>query len=157
MVFIYFLITISFIDIDTKLILNKLLLYLLIFGVVTNLFLNVIQWQEALLGVVAGGLLMIIIALLGQLLFRKESLGMGDVKLAAVAGFFLGWKLIIVAVFCGFALSLPVLVALMVKGRLKLGDYIPLGPFIATAFTVFVFWGNLIINWYLKLFIKNGL
>lgn len=155
-IFIYFLITISFIDIDTKLILNKLLVYLLIFGLIANLFLNVIPWQEALFGVVAGGVLMILIALLGKILFRKDSLGMGDVKFAAVAGFFLGWKMIIIATFCGFALSLPVLILLMVKGKSKLGDYVPLGPFLAVALVIFVFWGNLIINWYLNLFIVNG-
>lgn len=156
-IFTYFLITIAFIDLDTKQIYNKLLAYLIIFGIVANLFLKIIPWNEALLGVAAGGSFMILIFLLGHFLFHKESLGMGDVKFIAVAGFFLGWKMIIIATFFGFACSLPVLIGLMIKGKLKLGEYVPLGPFLAVALVVFVFWGRTILDWYLQLFTSNVL
>ena len=143
-IFIYFLIVISFIDLDTKLILNKLLVIMLAVGIILNLIFNVIPFQEAFLGIVAGGLLMILIGILGKIFFKKESLGMGDVKFAAVAGFFLGWKMIVFATFLGFFFSLPVLIVLMIMGKIKFGEYVPLGPFLALALIAFVYWGEVI-------------
>jgi len=156
-IFIYFLIVISFIDIDTKLILNKLLVLMLAIGIALNLIFKVISWQDALLGIIAGGVFMILISLLGKVFFRKESLGMGDVKLAAVAGFFLGWKMILFATFFGFFLSLPVLIILMAMGKLKFGQYIPLGPFLAVALITFVYWGEIIVEWYWNTFVVKGI
>lgn len=156
-VFIYSLIVISFIDLDTQLILNKVLVFLFVIGIVLNLGFKVISWQDAFLGIIAGGLLMILISLLGKIIFKKESLGMGDVKLAAVAGFFLGWKMILFATFVGFFFSLPVLIVLMATGKLKLGQYVPLGPFFAMALVAFVFWGKVIIDWYWNTFVMHGI
>ena len=126
-------------------------------GIALNLVFKVIPWQNALLGVVAGGLLMIFIGLLGKIVFKKESLGMGDVKFAAVAGFFLGWKMILFATFLGFFFSLPVLIVLMVMGKVKFGQYVPLGPFLAMALIIFVYWGQIIVDWYWKTFVENGI
>ena len=100
---------------------------------------------------------MIFIGLLGKIVFKKESLGMGDVKFAAVAGFFLGWKMILFATFLGFFFSLPVLIVLMVMGKVKFGQYVPLGPFLAMALIIFVYWGQIIVDWYLKTFVENGI
>lgn len=156
-IFIYFLIVISFIDIDIKLILNKLLVLMLVVGIALNLVFKVIPWQDALLGVIAGGSMMLLISLLGNIVFKKDSLGMGDVKFAAVAGFFLGWKMILFATFFGFFFSLPVLIVLMAMGKVKFGQYVPLGPFLAMALITFVYWGQIIIEWYWKTFVKNGI
>ena len=156
-IFIYFLIVISFIDLDTNLILNKLLIVMLSFGILFNLFFNVILWEDGFLGIIAGGAFMILVSLLGKVVLRKESLGMGDVKLAAAAGFFLGWKMILFATFFGFLLSLPVLIVLMVFGKLKFGQYIPLGPFLAMALITFVYWGETIIQWYWNTFVLHGI
>jgi leader peptidase (prepilin peptidase)/N-methyltransferase len=155
--FIYFLIVISFIDLDTQLILNKLLVLLLIAGITLNLVFKVIPWPDALLGVIAGGSLMLLVSLLGKIVFKKESLGMGDVKLAAVAGFFLGWKMILFATFFSFFFSLPILIVLMATGKLKFGQYVPLGPFLALALITFVYWGQIIVEWYCKMFVENGI
>jgi leader peptidase (prepilin peptidase) / N-methyltransferase len=152
-VFIYFLIVISFIDIDTKLILNKLLVLMLATGIILNFIFGVISWNDGLLGILAGGALMLSIGLIGKLILRKESLGMGDVKLAAVAGYFLGWKMILLSTFFGFFLSLPVLLVLMFFGKLRFGQYVPLGPFLALALITFVYWGEIIVQWYWNMFV----
>lgn len=156
-VFVYFLIVISFIDLATKLILNKLLILLLLTGVLMNLLFKVISWNEALIGFLCGGALMVLIALLGKLIFHKESLGMGDIKFAAVAGFFLGWKMILIATFLGFIISLPVLLTMMLLGKIRLGDYVPLGPFLAVAMITLIYWGNEILIWYWHLFVSKAM
>lgn len=156
-IFIYFLIVISFIDIDTKLILNQLLVFMLAIGIGLNLIFNVISWLDGFFGIIAGGVFMLSIGLLGKVFLHKESLGMGDVKFAAAAGFFLGWKMILFATFFGFFLSLPVLIVLMATGKLKFGQYVPLGPFLAIALITFVYWGEIIIRWYWNTFVISGI
>ena len=89
---VYILIVISFIDIDTQLIKNKVLILLAAGGLIINLWLQIISWSDALFGAVAGGGLLFFFALFGRWYFKKESMGMGDVKFAAVLGLFLGWK-----------------------------------------------------------------
>ena len=157
MIFIYFLIVISFIDIDTNLILNKLVAFMLGFGIVLNLIFKIISWEDAGLGIIAGGAFMILVSLIGKLILRKESLGMGDVKLAAAAGFFLGWKMILFASFFGFFLSFLLLIVLMAFGKLHFGQYVPLGPFLSLALITFVYWGDTIVEWYWNTFLINGI
>jgi len=155
-VFAYFLIVISFIDLSTQMIYNKLLVLLLVVGVILNFIFDIIPWQEALLGVISGMVLMLLFALIGYVLFRKESLGMGDVKFAGVAGFFLGWKLIGVAIFVGFFLAFIFILLLMFSKRISMGVYIPMGPFLVLSILIFVYWGSSILQLYLNWVIKNG-
>ncbi|MFQ5582936.1 MAG: prepilin peptidase [Calditrichia bacterium] len=156
-IFIYFLIVISFIDLTTKLILNKLLVYMLITGVAMNLFLQVLPWSQAFTGLVAGGLFLMSIALIGKVILRKESLGMGDVKFGAVAGYFLGWKMVVCATFLGFFFAFVVLIPLMFSKKLSMGEYFPLGPFLAVGMVTFVYWGKAILNWYWQYIVQSGI
>ncbi len=151
LVFIYFLIIIGFIDLKTHLILNNILFFMIGAGVGINLIFKTIPWIEAGIGFVTGGAVMFFIALLGKVIFKKESLGMGDVKFVAVAGFYMGWKMIIPSVYFGFVLTLIAIIILRLISKIKAGDYIPLGPFIASGLLIFVFWGNVIMNYYWEL------
>lgn len=127
------------------------------FGIVLNLIFKVIFWEDGGLGIIAGGAFMILVSLIGKLILRKESLGMGDVKLAAAAGFFLGWKMILFASFFGFFLSFLLLVVLMALGKVHFGQYVPLGPFLSLALITFVYWGDTIVEWYWRTFLINGI
>lgn len=151
--FFYFLIVISFIDLERKLILNKVLVWMLAAGLGLNLVFHILPYQQSLLGFLAGGGLMLLFAFLGNLMFRKESMGMGDVKFAAVAGIFLGWKMIMVALFCGFLIAFLILISMMALQKTSVGEYIPLGPFLAMGLIIFVFWGNQLMNWYWQTFV----
>jgi leader peptidase (prepilin peptidase) / N-methyltransferase len=150
--FIYFLIVIAFIDLKTHLIYNKVLFALLAAGISTQLFSPFITWEEGLLGFVAGGLSMFLISLLGKVLFKKESLGMGDVKLAAVAGFFTGWVNVLMALYLGFVLAFVTIIIYnkFQKTQIK-NDHIPLGPFLALGLILFLFWGDQILQFYLSI------
>lgn len=154
--FIYSLMAISFIDWSTRLIPNKLLVWTLAYGIVLNGVFRIVPWGEAVAGLIVGTGLMLVFAFLGYGIFRKESLGMGDVKFAGVAGFFLGWKVILFAVFSGFFLAFLFVVPLMASKKLRAGEYIPLGPFIAIAFIMFVYWGSTFMNWYWQ-FVLQGM
>lgn len=151
--FIYFLIVIAFIDARTQLIYNKVLIFFLGSGILLQVISPFIPWQDALLGMVTGGAAMFLIALLGQLLFKKESLGMGDVKLALVAGFFVGWKSILIALYIGFVLAFLSMIFINRINKNKISGSIPLAPFLAGGLIVFLFWGTQITRIYWSLVI----
>ena len=150
--FIYFLIVISFLDLSTKLIYNRILVYLLIFGVLFNLLFHVRSWSEVSLGFLVGGLSLLFFALLGRFLFKKESMGMGDVKFAAVIGFFLGWKMALLALLVGFIYAILAVILLSLTGKYKLQSYLPMAPFLTGGSLTFVYWGPALIQWYWNFF-----
>ena len=81
---------------------------------------------------------------------KGRGIGGGDVKLMAVCGLVLGWKLIILAFFIGCILGAVIHVARMkISGEshvLAMGPYLSMGIFIA------MLWGNSIIEWYLRFY-----
>lgn len=83
-------------------------------------------------------------------LFKKEGLGIGDLKLGALMGFLLGWKASLIAIFFGFNLAaLTILILYPVKG-IKKKSYIPFGPFMLSGMLVYLIWGNKIVHWYMQ-------
>lgn len=150
-ILVYFLIVIAFIDWKTQLIYDKVLVILFLCGLTLQLIYPFIAWESALLGVVVGGLSMFAIALLGKAMFKKDSLGMGDVKLAAVVGFFVGWQTILIALYFGFLLAFVTIIITKRFGHSKLTGYIPLGPFLAGGIVIFLFWGKQLLQLYISL------
>jgi leader peptidase (prepilin peptidase)/N-methyltransferase len=150
---IYSLIVVAFIDLKHGMIYNRILIFILAAGLILNLVFQIMPWQSAALGLVAGSGSLWLFAQLGQLLFHKESLGMGDVKLAGVAGFFLGIKLILVALYAGFVLALIIITGIKLWKNQPIVDRIPMGPFLGAALIVFTIWGEQIIEYYLALFV----
>jgi len=84
----------------------------------------------SLIGIFVSGGLIFLCGVLGKLVFRKDAMGFGDVKLMGVIGGFLGWKLgvatFFLAPFFGLLFGLPRLI-------LKRGNVIPYGPFLSLA------------------------
>lgn len=98
----------------------------------------------SLLGVLLGGGLIYAMGVLGDFLFKKESMGGGDVKLMAMVGAFIGWKLALLAFF--IAPFFGAVYGVIEKIRTK-DSTIAYGPFLALGSLVSLFWGNLIIMW----------
>jgi len=153
LLFIYMLIVIAFIDLDTSIIHNKILIVLLSIGIILNLVFNIIPWLEALLGFFICGGVMYLLALLGKAAFKKESMGMGDVKFSAVAGFFLGWKLVIPALYFGYVFALILYFILKLFKKQPINKYVPMGPFFVLSILMFLFYGDLFFEFYKRLFL----
>jgi len=155
------LIAVFFIDAEHKIIPNSLVAAGIIGGAVLfvyNLF-NYVSfymdrhWWNPLAGMLAGSGILLLMAFLGRLLFRTdEAMGMGDVKILAPIGLFLGWRLTILtlflSVFAGGIISL-ILIILRIKKRT---DTIPFGPYIVIAVLVSLFWGQYLLNWYFNIY-----
>lgn len=101
---------------------------------------------RSLLGVLAGGGSIYLTGLIGNVIFRKESMGGGDVKLMAMIGAFIGWKLVLLAFFIAPFFGAAVGVVLKIKTGESL---IPYGPFLSFAALISLLWGEQIIAWLL--------
>jgi len=148
------LLALSVIDIQTCRLPNKIVLTGAIMAVALTLIFFRERWLAMILGGAVGLGLMIIMGLIGNLLFRKDTLGMGDVKLAGMMGLFLGhWHtagMFILGVFIG-AVAGSVMILL---GGKKWGQRIPFGPYLAMGGLVSLLWGEMIWRWYLSLVIR---
>jgi len=99
---------------------------------------------SSLYGIFAGGLSIYVIGVVGKIIFRKEAMGGGDVKLLAMIGAFLGWEAALLTFF--IAPFLGSVVGIIVKIRTK-ESLIPYGPFLSLASLIALLWGNDILNW----------
>jgi leader peptidase (prepilin peptidase)/N-methyltransferase len=109
-------------------------------------------WRDSLIGLVAGGGVLWLTAWGYERLRHQEGLGFGDVKMLAMIGAFLGWKLMILTlVFASFTGSL-VAGALMLAGRADLQSKMPLGTFLALAAVPASLYGTPVVEWYLSSF-----
>jgi len=106
------------------------------------------SWSLA--SAILGGLTLAGVAWLGTILFRKEAMGMGDVKLLAAMCAFLGGKSILwilpISSLVGSFLGL----ALIIWQRGAWGTRIPYGPFLGMAAVLWLFGGHDLINWYIQ-------
>lgn len=98
---------------------------------------NNIPFSSSIIGFLVGGITFFILAYWGM--------GGGDVKLMAVIGFFLGWKLTILTMFFAFLIGSLMGILYIVISKKKVKDYIPFGPAIATATVIVMFFGETII------------
>jgi leader peptidase (prepilin peptidase)/N-methyltransferase len=105
---------------------------------------------DSLIGLLAGGVSLYLLAIVGDLLFKKESLGGGDIKLAAMLGAFLGWRAIIIIFFGAALLGLVyAIIQMTFSAEARKTRMIPFGPFLSMAALIALFFGDTIINFYL--------
>lgn len=143
------LVIIAFIDLNEQIVPDVISLPGIVIGFILSFFVPYISFVNSALGVVVGGGIILIIGLAGSVIFKKEAMGGGDVKLAAMIGAFLGWRYIIISLFLGFflgALAGIILILSKIKSR---EDVVPFGPFIVLGSLITLFWGEQIISWYI--------
>ena len=157
----WFLIALTFIDIDHQLLPDGLTLPLLWFGLLVSLSAAgrqglgfPVDLRASVLGAVAGYASLWAVYHLFRLVFRKEGMGYGDFKLFAALGAWLGWKMLIpVILVAAVAGSVVGLVLLTVRGQSR-NTPIPFGPFLASAGWLVLMWGPGIVAAYLGWFTR---
>lgn len=148
-VFIAMLAIITLTDIEDRIIPNVVLAPTAIIGVALLAVADVDELPPHLLaGGIAGGFLLIVA------LMYPRGMGMGDVKLAAVMGLFLG-RAVAPALLIGFAAGAIFGFALIARhGQAARKQKVPFGPFLALGAVVGLFAGDDIVEWYLDSFIR---
>lgn len=121
----------------------------LIAGLVPGLLLTALQSRDALkagvLAFFAAGLFMLALAVLS-----RGGMGGGDIKLAALMGFFLGPAGVAVALFIAFLVGGVAAAALLLTGAKGRKDPIPFGPFLAFGGLAALFGADLLVAGYLN-------
>ena len=109
-------------------------------------------WKESLIGLLVGGGVLYVI---GEAYYRLrgiDGLGMGDVKMLAMIGAFLGWQLTLVTlVFASFTGALAGALVLA-TGRGGMKAALPFGTFLAVGAVVAAVAGDQIFTWYVSLY-----
>ena len=148
----YVLLVLSVIDLDSRVLPDRVTLPGTAAGLVVSPLLGITTFVQSLIGAAVGGGALLLVAVLGDAVFRKESMGGGDIKLAAMLGAFLGWKLCLVTLFLAFLAGAVVgVAAIAVRGR-RWDRTIPFGPFIAAGAFCAAAWGDRLLGWYVSLF-----
>jgi leader peptidase (prepilin peptidase)/N-methyltransferase len=146
------LVVITFIDLDHQIIPNAISLPGILVGFACSFFIPWISWSDSLLGILLGGGSLYLVAAGYRLLTGKDGMGMGDVKLLAMLGAFLGWQAVLPVIFFASLIGSLVGVPLMILRRADGKLAIPFGPFLALGAHIYLFWGTTIIRWYLTFF-----
>jgi len=159
---IYILIAVFFIDLDHQIIPNRLVITGLVGGVILfvyNLFLPFQiyadeRWWNPLLGLVSGSGFLFAVSLIGLVVYKgDEVMGMGDVKLFAAIGLFLGWRMTLLALFISIILGGMTSLLLIIFGKATRKSMIPFGPFIVIGTFITVMWGWRILHWYVNTYL----
>jgi len=136
------------IDLQCRILPNFITLPGVLVGFAFSLFLPP-GWLDSLIGIMAGGGILLLIAEAYYRVRKEEGLGMGDVKMLAMIGAFLGWKLMLVTLvlssFMGSIMGLTVIA--LKKGDMKYA--LPFGTFLAVGALVSSVVGDAVLNWYL--------
>ena len=138
------LVAITAIDLSHQIIPDVITLPGIIVGVAANLVTGRVTWIESLLGIAAGGGIFLVI-----ILASRGGMGGWDMKLGAMLGAFLGWKLGLLAILLGVLSGGIVALCLLILGRKGRKEAIPFGPFLALGGAVRFLWGEALLGWYL--------
>ncbi|MGI2155134.1 prepilin peptidase [Shewanella oncorhynchi] len=146
----FVLVALTGIDLDEMLLPDQMTLPLLWLGLIINLNHTFASPTDAIIGAAAGYLSLWSIFWLFKILTGKEGMGYGDFKLLAVFGAWLGWQMLPLVILLSSLVGAVVGITMIVSKRLKQGNPIPFGPYIAAAGWIALLFGQQIVDWYLE-------
>jgi leader peptidase (prepilin peptidase)/N-methyltransferase len=151
LVFAFALLVLFVIDLRQRILPNVITIPGTVVGFALSLF-GPPGWLDSLIGVLVGGLGLFLIAELYYRIRGEEGMGMGDVKMLAMIGAFLGWKLMLLTLVLSSLVGALVGVGMLAlrKGDLKYA--LPFGTFLALGALVASLIGDPIVNWYLSFY-----
>jgi leader peptidase (prepilin peptidase)/N-methyltransferase len=145
----YFLISMSFIDADTQLLPDSLTQPLLWLGLLCNLRATYVPLNDAVVGAIAGYLILWSVYWVFKLLTGKEGMGYGDFKLLAALGAWMGWMVLPVIILLSSLVGALVGISMILSKRINRSTPIPFGPYLAAAGMICFIWGKPLTQWIL--------
>jgi leader peptidase (prepilin peptidase)/N-methyltransferase len=107
-------------------------------------------WKDSLIGIVAGGGVLFLIAEGYYRIRHEEGLGMGDVKMLAMVGAFLGWQLTLLTLMLASFAGTIIGVGMIATGRGTMKYALPFGTFLAIGAAAAAGVGQRMLDWYLR-------
>jgi leader peptidase (prepilin peptidase)/N-methyltransferase len=145
------LIVLFAIDLEHHLLPNVITLTGIVIGFLLSFTTDQPGWQSSLIGIVAGGGVLFVISEIYYRVRHEEGLGMGDVKMLAMMGAFLGWPLAILSLMIASVAGTIIGIGLIVTGRGTMKYALPFGTFLAIGAAVSAAAGQTILHWYFRL------
>ncbi|MFQ2190741.1 prepilin peptidase [Aeromonas jandaei] len=143
------LVALTFIDLDKMLLPDQLTLPLLWGGLLFNLSGGFVPLADAVIGAMAGYLVLWSLYWAFKLLTGKEGMGYGDFKLLAALGAWLGWQALPIILLLSSLVGAIIGISLIALRKHHQGNPIPFGPYLAIAGWIALLWGDTITRLYL--------
>lgn len=142
-VFVWMLLALAVIDLDTKLLPDSITLPLLWLGIAASLLeLMGPDLETAVLGAMLGYASLWSIYWLFKLVTGKEGMGYGDFKLLAALGAWLGWDALPAVILLSSAVGAITGLVMIASGLVKRAEPIPFGPYLAAAGIIALYWAE---------------
>jgi leader peptidase (prepilin peptidase) / N-methyltransferase len=155
----WYLVALTFIDVDTQLLPDNMTLPLLWLGLLVALLLPAVagarlpvDLRSAVIGAIAGYLSLWSVYQLFRLLTGKEGMGYGDFKLLAALGAWLGWQMLLPIIIGAAGVGALVGLAAILLGQRAKGVPMAFGPYLAAAGWLMLMFGPQLVSAYLGLY-----
>ena len=155
----WFLVALTFIDLDTQLLPDSLTLPLLWLGILASLVMPgadgatlPVDLRSSVIGAIAGYLSLWSVYQGFRLLTGKEGMGYGDFKLLAALGAWLGWQMLLPIILGAAGVGAILGITLIVLRRQDRGVPMAFGPFLAAAGWLMLLFGHELVDRYLSLY-----
>jgi leader peptidase (prepilin peptidase)/N-methyltransferase len=152
LVFVWALIALAVIDLNTQLLPDDITLPLLWLGLLVNINNGFTDIDSAIIGAVAGYLSLWLIYWGFKLITGREGMGYGDFKLLSAIGAWLGWTMLPLVILFSSLIGASVGIGLIIAAKLKKNIPIPFGPYLVAGALIALFWGEKLNHAYLGLF-----
>lgn len=149
LVFTWFCICLTFIDLDYHLLPDELTLTLLWAGLVFSLYNVFCNSHDAIIGAIAGYAIFALTQWLFALATQKTGMGQGDFKFLAAMGAFLGWQMLPLIILLASVSGVIITFTHMLLKRNFKSNPLPFGPYLAVAGWIAMLWGKEIMRFYL--------
>lgn len=153
--FVYFifsaaLLAITVIDIKHQIIPDSISLPGIGVGLLISLLVPQLTFLDSLIGTVLGGGSLLLVAGVYYLFTKNVGMGLGDVKLLAMMGAFLGWRSILFIIMVGSFSGALLGIAMMLIQKKDRRYAIPFGPFLSLGALSYLMYGQETIRWYIQ-------
>lgn len=145
--FVCALIVITFVDLEHQIIPDVITLPGVPLFALAAIFFMDVTFRDSLIGILAGGGFLFLVALGYQLMTKREGMGGGDIKLLAMLGGFLGWQSLWFIVMAASLIGAVAGISVMIARGKDTRYAIPFGPFLSAAATLYIFWGDAVTRW----------
>ncbi|EKD52493.1 MAG: hypothetical protein ACD_62C00003G0003 [uncultured bacterium] len=146
------LIIVSVVDFQLKIIPDQISIPFIVVGIAVRIYASYPHWTDALItsgiGILAGGGSLLLLGEIISRLKKRDAMGGGDIKLAAMLGAFLGWRAIVFIFFASSILALIYALFCVVARKQAEDKTIPFGPFLSMGAMIAFWYGKTITDWY---------
>ena len=162
LIFTWFLVALTFIDLDTQFLPDSMTLPLLWLGIFASLVVPAthgeplpVDLRSSVIGAIGGYMSLWLVYQAYKLVTRNEGMGFGDFKLFAAIGAWLGWKMLLPTILIAAVVGAVSGIAMLSIQKRARTTPIAFGPFLAMAGWLMLMFGHELVDRYLGMFPHN--